>query len=439
MEQKRDRMWIRSEPLVSARAIYRSQAFGKYRILRRVQASPTQSCLKNKLFNVPPRISPADHKLYPPFRTLLPPVHPPSSDTPNPFAPRIPVVSGQFFLTRCKSIAVVPDGAQSWRCRIHDYELRTTNYGLLQHLLQRWLHRIRPELITMFIRMQEIRHDVGVNLAVVAQENFVDVQESESLAIIELGEVRIDLMNGLQLLRSVSRFVARENGQQQDFRLRTFLAHIADNLFHAFGDLVRRIRIAVVRPNHQHDDFGIQSVQFAMFDAPDDVLRPVAADAEIRRVPRAVGFLPNILAPAAPIVRDGIAHEQNLNAARLGLFHKSLMPRHPIRWIAARHGSDGGIFDHLLQIRFLGQAGRCEENREEERKDFLHARNNNRTVCREQDNALVAADVRRQIEKPTKQNHQLVNRQSQIINLRQPALTFQRLESKNRTKLKPLC
>src|SRR5208282_3698979 len=94
-----------------------------------------------------------------------------------------------------------------------------------------------------------------------------------------------------------------------------FRADVANDHFNGLRNVVRGVAVAVVGANHQHDDLGMDAVQLTVFDAPEDVLRAVATDAEVGGVARRVVFVPNRPAFAAPVVSDGIALEQNVNAA----------------------------------------------------------------------------------------------------------------------------
>src|SRR6185437_7248006 len=246
------------------------------------------------------------------------------------------------------------------------------------------LYRLRPELISMFIRMQKIRHDAGRHFAIRAEENMIDIQECDHPVVAELGDAFVYLANRVDLLRRIGRAVARENGEQQDFGFRTFLAHDRDDLLHAFRDLVRRIGAAVVGADHQHDDFRINAVEFAVFNAPENVLGAIPADAEIGGVTRTVKLLPDVFSTTAPKIRDGIAHEEKIDVAGFGLLNKPLMPRHPAR--RTRDWSRGRVVDgDFWRMGFVGSTTPGEQYREKERKEFLHAGKYRETSRSEQD------------------------------------------------------
>ena len=85
----------------------------------------------------------------------------------------------------------------------------------------------------------------------------------------------------------------------------------------------------------------MDAVQFAVVHAPKDVLGAVAADAEVGGVARRVILVPDIRAAVAPEVGDGIAHEQNVNAALLRFLHKTFVTFDPAG--IPRHGIGGGV------------------------------------------------------------------------------------------------
>ena len=67
-----------------------------------------------------------------------------------------------------------------------------------------------------------------------------------------------------------------------------------------------RFVVGIVRADHEYGDFGLDAVQLAMFKTPEDMLRAVAADAEIddtcagRKIPARRFFA----APSQPCVME---------------------------------------------------------------------------------------------------------------------------------------
>jgi len=82
----------------------------------------------------------------------------------------------------------------------------------------------------------------------------------------------------------------------------------------------------VVGADHQHDNLRFHLVQFAIFDAPKDVLGAITADAEVQRVTRGVELLPDLQPPGAPPIRDGIAKEHQVARPLLRLGEERFMP-----------------------------------------------------------------------------------------------------------------
>ena len=74
MEKRTRQIWLRNtQP--NGRTPFRLHPPAR-RILRSIQPGPTQSGSKNKIINLLPRVSPADHKLNLPVRPPLPPLAP---------------------------------------------------------------------------------------------------------------------------------------------------------------------------------------------------------------------------------------------------------------------------------------------------------------------------------------------------------------------------
>ena len=215
--------------------------------------------------------------------------------------------------------------------------------SLVQHFLQRGLHGIGPELVAFFVRVEEIGHDLGGHFAVRRKEDFVDIEKLNVFAIIVFGDEFVDPGIGFELLGGVVGFVARENSQEQDLCLGTFRAGFIDNEFDGIGDGLGLVAVAVVGPDHQDHDFGLDAVEFAVFDSPQDVLGAVATDPEVGGMTRFIGFVPNVFSFCAPTVSDGIAHEQEVDSAVLGLFDEPFMAGHPVGGVAPGCGNGGSI------------------------------------------------------------------------------------------------
>jgi hypothetical protein len=110
----------------------------------------------------------------------------------------------------------------------------------------------------------------------------------------------------------------------------------------AVGDLLGAMAAGVVRADHEDGDLGGDAVEFAVLDAPEDVLGLIAADAEVGGLQGTEGFVPDFLAAAAaPAVGDGIAEEEDVNIAFLGDLDKAFVAFDPA--LVARAGGGGGI------------------------------------------------------------------------------------------------
>ena len=174
---------------------------------------------------------------------------------------------------------------------------------------------------------------------------------------------------------------AREDREQQDFRAGAFRLQLGDDRLHALGGLRGRALIdlivvlllrpalmsRVVRADHEHDLLRLEAVEVAVLQAPQDMLRAVAADAEVRGLQRRPILLPDRLAFALPAVRDGVAEEDELGLALLGDLVERL-----VAFLGARmqHRHDRVVFRSLGDFRDERRSG--EEGEEE--GELFHVR-----------------------------------------------------------------
>ena len=89
-------------------------------------------------------------------------------------------------------------------------------------------------------------------------------------------------------------------------------------------------RPGVVRADHDHGQLGMQALEVAVIEPPQDVLGLIAADAEIQSMPFLVVFLPNFFAAPFPTMRDRIANEEQLGVRMLlHAFIQRVLPLDP--------------------------------------------------------------------------------------------------------------
>ncbi len=125
----------------------------------------------------------------------------------------------------------------------------------------------------------------------------------------------------------VGLLAAGEDAEQQDLglgrrcRSSSTMALIPCAISSAVAEL------GVVGADHEHDDLGLDAVELAVLDPPEDVLGPVAADAEIGRVPRPVEPLPDRV--VVPALRDRIAEEEQVDVPLLGSLEEAAVQFHP--------------------------------------------------------------------------------------------------------------
>jgi hypothetical protein len=103
--------------------------------------------------------------------------------------------------------------------------------------------------------------------------------------------------------------------------------------FNALGNLLGAVTAHVIGTDHNHSNLGFDAVQFAVLDAPEDVLRAVAADAEVRGLERGKILVPGRLGiAAAPGLSDRVAQEDDGDIALHGLGDEALVPFQPA-WV----------------------------------------------------------------------------------------------------------
>ena len=152
-----------------------------------------------------------------------------------------------------------------------------------------------------------------------------------------------------------------------------------DDVLNARGNLFDRVLAdaAVVRADHEDDDLRLDAFEFAVLDAPQDVLGAVATDAEVSGLILSIFFFEEGLL-AVPAGGDGVAKEHDLGFALLGDFHEGLVLLLEARihlavatdfrggdigWLGGNLGG-GGLDGDLGGVggRLLGLVGAIERN-----------------------------------------------------------------------------
>ena len=160
------------------------------------------------------------------------------------------------------------------------------------------LHGVGPDAVALGAEVQEVGHDVAGDRAVVLEEALADVEILDRLAVVELGDLRVDRR---QLVADRARLLAAgEDAQEEDLGLGELLAERLDDGGHAVGDRLGGVRAGVVGADHQDDDLGVDPLDLAVLEPPEDVLGPVAADPEVGRLARGVEALPDLVVRPSP-------------------------------------------------------------------------------------------------------------------------------------------
>ena len=85
-------------------------------------------------------------------------------------------------------------------------------------------------------------------------------------------------------------------------------------------------RIAVVGANHQHHQLRLNPFQFTVTQAPDDVLRAIAADTEIGGFQRRKIFIPDGFTFSTPAIRDRVTSKEQVHVTSFGDREEPVMP-----------------------------------------------------------------------------------------------------------------
>jgi len=183
--------------------------------------------------------------------------------------------------------------------------------------------------------MQEVGHDVLGQRALLLGKLRADIEVFDALAVVEFGDLLIDRRD-LLADRRAGLGAAREDAQQQHLGLRRTVAEFGDDGLDALGNLLGAVAAGVVRADHQYGELRLDAFEFAIADAPQDVLGAVATDAEVGGLERGEVLLPGRLGgAAAPGVRDRVAQEKQVHIALLGDGHETFVPFHPTGiWLA---------------------------------------------------------------------------------------------------------
>ncbi len=91
-------------------------------------------------------------------------------------------------------------------------------------------------------------------------------------------------------------------------------------------DLLGSVGGGVIGADQEDDYLGVDAVEFAVLDAPDDMVGQVAADPEIGGLVFSIGALPHTSgAPRGTLIGDGVAQEQEADGAGLGAVEEGLV------------------------------------------------------------------------------------------------------------------
>ena len=153
-------------------------------------------------------------------------------------------------------------------------------FSFSANFLEEWCRRFRPDRVTRLKGMEIVVHHHALRERTVRiEEPSVEITPNDFVAVGEPLDEDIDLFLR-DSPRMVGRGAAGEYRQQNRLRLRLLSGDDVEDGLDA-GRRVVRTFPAVVRADHQHETLGAVAVQLAVLKTPQDVLRTVAAEAEV--------------------------------------------------------------------------------------------------------------------------------------------------------------
>lgn len=191
--------------------------------------------------------------------------------------------------------------------------------------------------------MKEIRHDLFWDAAIGLDKDVADIEPEHFLVVGEVLERLVHLQNFAAL--SIELLTTRKDPKQKDFCIWKFLLHLADNRRDTIHDFFTAIAIfpGVVRADHQDGHFAENIFGMPVIDSPKNMLRFVAADAEVQQCIFLVQPGPGILPGAFPSLRDGIANENNVVLTLVLFYPIGQNIEAGFRSIVARNRDDSGL------------------------------------------------------------------------------------------------
>ena len=169
-----------------------------------------------------------------------------------------------------------------------------------------------PDRVARRRQVQCIRHQGAVDRP---------IGLDEARAAVDPAHLRVVLERGLQRLVDLQQVAAHrvdalatgEDRHERERRFRHLSADGAGDRRHAGERALGIVMLVaeVVGPDQQHDDLGCQPRERCLRQAPQHMLGPVAAHAEVHRAQRRDGPVPRRPAAIFPALRDAVAHEDH--------------------------------------------------------------------------------------------------------------------------------
>ena len=193
---------------------------------------------------------------------------------------------------------------------------------------------IGPYLVGFDSRMQFISvHHSFEQMAFRIREFRVDVEVANGFAIGDMGEVLVDLINKGNDCEVI---VSGENCSGNDGRTWGLFATESEQRLQAAGNVLYLIGATglgahVVNAGEEDDDLWVYTIEFAMLQAPEDVLDSIGAPTEIGGVPPEEIGSPvfpqgSVLGVGgSPTARDGVAEEIDIDSALVRFLEELLV------------------------------------------------------------------------------------------------------------------
>lgn len=207
-----------------------------------------------------------------------------------------------------------------------------------------------PDFVAFFVEMEGVGHDVHFQFAAGVDELVPDIEEVDFVvfggeglvALADIGAGDAEGVGGF--------FTAGEDAEEEDVGFGEASSEFFDDGLTAVDGFcgVATAVADVVGADEDHDDFGVEAHDFAVFEPPEDVLGAVAAESEVACFQVSEVCVPRRLAAAFPALGDGVAKEDDIDSALFGELDAVLVAVFPPLFAESVVGLGGDVLGNGL-------------------------------------------------------------------------------------------